>query len=378
MSGETVRFLHASDLKLGAPLFGVAGLPGDLRQCLINARYRAAERVFDVALAEGVEFVVLSGGVMSDLGAGPRGLWFFTQQCERLAARKLPVYWVQESRAQTRWSDYVPLPGNVYQADSQVGHVFEHRSRCGLPVQIVAGADRCARLNPLRCTTIAVLPEGLEGLPLVQSGIDYWALGGRAEAGPAIAACGLAQFAGSPQGQSPSESGPHGCAVVTMQAGGCCESEFVAADSVRWHDECVHIGDNLDWARLRQLLPARQEQIARACDSDALLIRWTLAGHGGLWQQLLRDDVCRQLLSLLLKHRPASGPAVWNLLIDVVPDEGHTPVPAAEFGFAGVSQSGWNGPAAEQHAAIPAPHIARQHVRRSVRAALDVPAGSTM
>lgn len=380
MSGETVRFLHASDLALGAPLFGVAGLPFNVRQCLINARYRATERVFDVALAEGVEFVILSGGVMSQLGAGPRGLWYFAQQCERLAARNIPVYWVEESRSQACWSDYVPLPSNVYQADSQLGQQFEHHSSRGLTVHIAAGAHRRARTTTGSAARIAVLPAGLEDLPLAQSGIDYWALGGRAEPGVVTASCGLAQFAGTPQGQSPSESGPHGCAIVTLHAGGRCESEFVTADSVRWHDERIKVGDGLDWTGLRQLLPMRQQQIVRQCDSDAVLIRWTLEGHGGLWQQLHRDDVCRQLLSLLYRSRPESGPAVWNLPIDVVPDAHRpSPAPGGESDFAALSPAIAGIPAGEQHhSAIPQPHVAWQPQRRGVRTEMDVPAGSIM
>jgi hypothetical protein len=373
MSGETVRFLHASDLKLGAPLFGVAGLPANVRDCMINARYRAAERVFDVALAEGADFVVLSGNVISELGAGPRGLWFFTQQCERLARRNISVYWVEESRAQVRWSDYVPLPANVFLAESQLGQTFEHHCRRG-DVRIAAGLER--RPPAGRRRTIAVLPEGLDGLPLSQFGVDYWALGGRSEPGAVPALSGLAQFAGTPQGHDPSETGPRGCVLVNMDDAGQCTSQFITTDSVRWHDERVQIGDGLDWTRLRQLLPARQQQIVRACDSDAVMIRWTLAGHGGLWQQLQRDDVCRQLLGTLFKARAASGPAVWNLVIDVVPDAKPatewSPVERA-FREVAASQPGDRRFAPDAGAG---PHFVRQRVRQRlhtrVSAASDV------
>jgi DNA repair exonuclease SbcCD nuclease subunit len=361
MSGETVRFLHASDLKLGAPLFGVAGLPADLRDCMINARYRAAERVFDVALAEGAEFVVLSGNVISELGPGSRGLWFLMQQCERLARRNIGIYWVEESRAQVRWSDFVPLPANVFLAESQLGQTFEHHCRGG-EVRIAAGLERHCQAERRR--TIAVLPEGIDGLPLTRCGVDYWALGGRSEPGVAPALSGLAQYAGTPQGQDPSETGPRGCVLVSMDGAGACTSQFITTDSVRWHDERVEIGDDLDWTRLRQLLPARQQRIVRACDSDAVMIRWTLAGHGGLWRQLLRDDVCRQLLGTLFKARSTSGPAVWNLVIDVVPDAGRASMP---------SESTFRHTAADSMdpripgSVLPEPHFVRQRVRAALR-----------
>jgi hypothetical protein len=184
------------------------------------------------------------------------------------------VYWIEESRAQVRWSDYVPLPANVFLGESQLGQSFEYRSH-GDEVRIVAGLDPQRGMAGRR-RTIAVLPEGIDGLPLTQFGVDYWALGGRSEPGAVPALSGLAQFAGTPQGHDPSETGPRGCVLVSMDGAGQCTSQFITTDSVRWHDERVLIGEELDWTRLRQLLPARQQQIVRACDSDAIMFagRW--------------------------------------------------------------------------------------------------------
>lgn len=320
MSEEIVRFLHASELRLGAPLFGVADLHPSLHDALLDARYRAAERVFRAALAEHVDFVVLSGGILSP-PADPRGLWFLAGQCERLAERGIAVYWAEEPSS-PGWADYAPSPPNVYRADSAVGHVYQHIRAGRVAARIITG-------NPVRrgvwkndgAATIALLPEGIEGLPLAPVEVDYWALGGRAAAGAVAAVSGLAQYAGSPQGQSPSEPGPHGCLLVEALPDARISTRFVATDSVRWHNERVLVDGDLNWRQLRSHLQERLEGLQSDPGCDAGLVCWTLEGHGAVWQQLLRDDVCERLLNDLRKRGLAGGAPVWSLFIDVSPDE---------------------------------------------------------
>ncbi len=321
MSGDVVRFLHASELQLGAPLFGVADLPPKLREVMIDARYRAAERVFDVALAEAVDFVVLSGGVLSDSAAGPRGLWFFAGQAARLAERQIAVYWVEQPIGGRRWADYVPLPHNVYQLDPLVRQTYDFARDGRIRAKILTETPLGQHAPRHDVLTICLLPEGLDGLPLSTAPVDYWALGGRPEPGAVPAVSGLAQFAGSPQGHSPSETGPRGCVLVEATQERQLASRFIATDAIRWHEERVVVGEGLNWQKLRADLHARRVAIGRSSGCEAVLVRWTLTGHGTVWQQLLRDDVCERLLNDLRKQGAAGSPPVWSLLIDAAPDD---------------------------------------------------------
>ena len=319
MSGILTRFLHTSDFHLGSPLFGVSGLPSDLRHLMVDARYRAVERVFDVALEEQVDFLVVSGGVLGESATDPRCMWFLAEQCERLTSRAIPVYWIEEQGGLESWADYVPLPANVYHADTQVGHSFLIHSSSGAPIRILAGSDFRAESSPA-AATVCALPDGLEGQLLSSEGVDYWALGGRAAPGAVPAVCGLAQFAGSPQGRSLSEPGPHGCQVVTVDDESCVTSRFVPTDVVRWHEERVCIDERRDWNGVCEELRTRKVHIARSSEADAVLVRWMLEGHGIVWQQLLRDDVCERVLAAL-RDRPGASPSrVWSIVVEPVPD----------------------------------------------------------
>lgn len=319
MNGHGLRFIHASELHLGAPLFGVGGLPYPLRTMMVNARYRAAERVFARAIESRVDFVLLVGNVLSESASGPRPCWFLAEQCAQLAHHNIPVYWVEHPVGRNLWSDYVPLPANLVIGNAQEGQVFEHATRGRGRARIACGSA-AAGLQESDILQIAVLPDGLDGLPLAPVGVDYWALGGRTTPGVAPSLCGLAQFAGTTQGHAPSDVGPRGCELVTIDRRRRCSSEFVETDSVRWHEERVRVAGNLDWNELRDELMHRQERLLKMLRCDLLMIRWTLSGRGGLWQQLRREDVCRQLKSMLVRQARDRQPAAWSFVIDLAPD----------------------------------------------------------
>ena len=103
---QPFRFVHAADFHLERPLRGLAEVPDHLRVALIDAPYRAAERVFDAAIKERVDFVVLAGDILDPLAAGPRGLVFLGEQFQRLAAQGIRVYWAGgRSDDFERWID---------------------------------------------------------------------------------------------------------------------------------------------------------------------------------------------------------------------------------------------------------------------------------
>ena len=90
---QPLRLVHASDLHLERPLYGLAEIPDHLRELLIEAPYHAAEQVFETALAEDVDAVVLAGDVLHVDRAGPPAIVLLLDQFARLGERNIPIYW---------------------------------------------------------------------------------------------------------------------------------------------------------------------------------------------------------------------------------------------------------------------------------------------
>lgn len=362
MAVDGVRFLHAGELNLGAPLFGVSGLPFDLRSNIVNARYRAAERVFATAIQQRVDFVLLVGGVLGEAATSPRACWFLAAQCETLLRHGIPVYWFESPTMGHRWSDYVPLPANVFVGDLQGSRVFEYERYGRTVARILLGSDAAADGVDSEVPQIAVLTDGLDGLPLAPVGVDYWALGGRRSIGTAPSLCGLAQFAGTTQGQSPTETGPRGCAMVTIDRHRSCTSEFIETGAVLWHSERVRAAGDFDWNALREELTHRQNRLLAQANCDLVMIRWTLTGHGPFWQQLRREDVCRQLQSALVRHGRDRRPAAWSFVIELSPDPEQVELWSAEESPFGDAAHEWNSGRRER---APAPHFHRSREAHS-------------
>src|SRR5690606_4792388 len=114
MSGASFRFLHAADLRLEMPVVGLDEVPAHLLEAMLNAPYDAARRVFDAALKERVDFLILAGNVVNPLRCGPRGIAFLLEQFQRLAEAEINVYWVAGISDQpAMWPDAAKLPSNV-------------------------------------------------------------------------------------------------------------------------------------------------------------------------------------------------------------------------------------------------------------------------
>src|SRR5690606_6948740 len=128
MSQAPLRFVHAGDLHLERPLTGVSEIPAHLREAFLEAPYLAAEQIFETALTEGADALLLSGDVVHLDKAGPRAIVFLLEQFRRLADHNIAVYWAGgQVDPVDAWPVTATLPPNVHRFPSgRVGN-FEHQ-----------------------------------------------------------------------------------------------------------------------------------------------------------------------------------------------------------------------------------------------------------
>ena len=128
MPGPAFRFVHASDFHLDQPLSGVEEVPDQLREMFCDAPYLAAERVFDTALAEQADFVLLCGDIVNLKNAGARPLDFLFEQFQRMREEAVTVYWCDSGHDNLEyWPSAVPLPPNVQLFSHESVDVVTHR-----------------------------------------------------------------------------------------------------------------------------------------------------------------------------------------------------------------------------------------------------------
>ena len=71
--GVKMKFLHAADLHLDTPFVGINDFSKELQKKLQDSTYQAARNLFDTALTEEVDFVILAGDIFDDTDSSLKG-----------------------------------------------------------------------------------------------------------------------------------------------------------------------------------------------------------------------------------------------------------------------------------------------------------------
>jgi DNA repair exonuclease SbcCD nuclease subunit len=332
------RFIHASDLHLGAPFEGIRLESPEIAGRLGRATYDALDNIVRLATGEGAAFVLLSGDICNratgNLGA---------QLALRKAARTLHDAGIALLIVHGNHDHLSPgghdldWPPNVtvFGPEAEAPKVLASGGRDVASVFGLSYSRRDETANlALRCPKP---PGGLFSIgmlhtacgptsdhapyapctvaDLVGRGYDYWALGhvhARAmlrEAGPCIA------YPGNTQGLNPNEQGPRGCLLVTVSDEGRVTTEFRETDAVRWHILDV---DASSCTRDQEVLDALEAKVsARASDRCAALVRLRIVGRGPMHRLEADSQAVAAMRDHLRELGKSLDPPVWVEAIHV-------------------------------------------------------------
>ncbi|QDS98928.1 metallophosphoesterase family protein [Adhaeretor mobilis] len=325
MSQPPLRFLHASDFHLERPLGGVSELPAHLREVFLEAPYVAAEQVFETALAEGVDALVLSGDIVDLDFAGPRAIVFLSEQFERLAAHNIAVYWAGgDIDPPDAWPPNSPLPENVHVFPVGRVETLEHQ-RDGAVVARVQGVSRSQGKGvddsgfhrdahgqfTLGVSYGTAAAPGEEG-----DRVHYMALGGHHKRQTVDQSPGIAHYSGTIQGRSPEESGPHGCTLVNVDEAGHVKTTFVHTDAIRWVSETIEVTSGADESAMMSQIRERIAKLKIKHSGHELLVTWRIEGRGELVNFLRRGGLSDDLLIRLRKRYGEDSPVIWSVAVE--------------------------------------------------------------
>jgi|GEM_PF-664878 len=351
---QPFRFVHASDFHLERPLSIAADAPEQFVSLLVESRYRAAQRVFDLALTSRADFLILAGDIVRVDRAGPRALHFLHSQFTRLAEQGVTIYWAGgRSERQSPWPDDLPLPPNVQQFPrgpaQQLVHYEDGQPLAQLVGTSTVNADGSLALDAFAKPKAAAgdARRGRAGLFTIgvahgllandrvagKTPLDYWALGGRhrrarakvvrrgAEKPSNGAALPPAQaiYSGAPQGGSFAEQGPHGAIIAQVDEQGHAHIQFAPTDLARFRRARLALDATLSTAEVEQRLEARLEtELARA-PGHALLVHWIIDLVGSTRAAWAGEHGQAELLAWLQRTFGSRTPAVWSIALEVEP-----------------------------------------------------------
>ncbi|MEZ6094697.1 MAG: DNA repair exonuclease [Pirellulaceae bacterium] len=317
---EEFKFIHASDFHLDQPISGLVELPNHIKSTIANAPYQAAERVFDLAITEKVDFVLLSGDLFDLDQGGCRPSAFLLSQFERLNEKGIEIYWCGgETDHPDRWPTAVDLPENVTTFTTPVvEEAFHQRRGTTLATIVASGVDIQRRNNAdFLVESSATFPIGLsygrfEINAMSAKPIRYWALGGQHRHQILDNTTHLIVSAGSPQGRSPAESGPHGCYLIRVDNKGAMHPHFVETDRVRWLPQKIAIAESTDLEQLKNIVGERALKLANDHSEMMLLVDWQFIASGVFNPQLRRPEQTENLREWIRKEFGMGQTGIWT------------------------------------------------------------------
>ena len=326
-------FLHASDLHLDTPVRSVTGhgIPDLVAETLRDASVLAWDALVDAAIAHGVDFVVLSGGVYDGPEVGLRAQLCLRDGLGRLGAAGIRSFVVlgRTDSAPPGWTALDDWPPGT--------HLFAGSGAAGQPVESVTlevggetvtlhGVSNAAR--DLADDVIGRFPSrrskgfhigvlhvghgaGAPEIPAMQAkAIDYWALGGSHRTVTHADNPWIVE-PGTLQGRSvtdAAERASHGAYLITVDGGRVSKPQHIALDLVRFAVTSVDI---TEMVTVTELIDRLQEAAdPGAHDGRSVVMRATVTGSGPLHDDVV-DPAKAAKLTKVLNSSANAVPFTW-------------------------------------------------------------------
>ena len=324
---QAFKFIHASDFHLDRPIRGLAELPIHMKSVLANAPYDSARKVFDLAISDRVDFVLLSGDLFDLSCSGPRPAAFMLSQFERLADKGIEVYWCSGSVDPIdRWPTSIELPDNVVTFSTSVLEDVSHR-RNGTTIASIYGIGYDEKRN----SAVDFITDSDDGFSIglahgefdsntmPYDEIRYWAFGGRHKSTKLEKPGSIVAYPGTPQGRNPRESGSFGCFVCRVDTNGKLRVQSVETDAVRWLPQKVSIHESINDTDLKNMLAERALKLVSDNSDQSLLVDWNFTTTGDFNPALRRRENVEQLLDWLRDEFGRGETGLWSTQVRIDP-----------------------------------------------------------
>ncbi|AZK47986.1 metallophosphoesterase family protein [Paenibacillus lentus] len=320
------RFIHAADLHLDSPFAGMSGVPGKLRQHLQESTFAALHYMVELAIAEQVDFIVVSGDVYDASDSSLRAQLRLREAWDLLGIHGISVYVIHGNHDPLNVGRLrLAHPEHVTVFGSTVESVIAQRRSDGQPVAVISGISyptsavtentslQFHRDPSSELYHIGLLHANVDGQEghdayspcslrdLQQSGYDYWALG-HIHKRQVLHEAPWVVYPGNIQGRSLKETGAKGCYVVDVDQHGQAELSFRALDHVRWLEAELSITGLSSEEQLRDQANEKLDELREQSDGRLQIVRFVLTGRGALHTLLQTGTEGEELIQELRRR----------------------------------------------------------------------------
>lgn len=328
-------FIHCADLHLDSPFEGLHAAAPEIAAVLRQATFAAFDRVIDLAISAGVDFLIVAGDVHDDENRSLHAQLRFRDALAKAADAGITSFIAHGNHDPlSGWEAKLKLPDRVRRFGGEGverlvaerhGEPLAHVYGISFPVKEVrTNLTPGFRRQPGGPFAIGVLHCNLGGDPnhdnyapcgledLLSCRLDYWALGHIHARSILRAQDPCVVYPGNTQGRNWRELGPRGCYLVRVDAGGRVTPRFVPTDVVRWAAQELDIGALATWDDLLDALARVREEVRAGADGRAAILRVRLTGRGELHRELAHKiDLETDLAGPLREGETERSDFVW-------------------------------------------------------------------
>lgn len=322
MSLAPFRFVHATNVRLDQPMWGIGAVTGEARRLAEEATNLAFEQIVETCLEQEAAFLLLTGNTI-DAAHGHRGRMLLEQACEQLAEQGCAVFLMPgETDPPHAWTSSYTLPKNVtifiaahaapvpvkrsgvtiatiepYQDRQQA--LVSTGSHGGLRIGLIGGNQHAALQQQLAEDADRVLDiKRLEAFPGLVS-FGYVGLGSGSERVTVQLPRGLAHDPGCPQPLDGRQTASLGCTLVEVDAAGQLHTRLIPTAIVRREEIEQQVTGEMDWdalvGRMQSVLAAQ----APLPSERLWLVRWVIDGEGDVIASLMQPSAQQELAELV-------------------------------------------------------------------------------
>ncbi|TGD24326.1 DNA repair exonuclease [Companilactobacillus suantsaicola] len=304
-----MKFLHAADLHLDTPFVGISNFSKDLQTKLKESTYEAAKKIFQTAIDEMVDFVILAGDIFDDTDSSLKAQMFLKAQFEELKQAGIKVFMIYGNHDYYRNNfSVVNFPDNVF----VFGATPETKvltARDGKTVGITGFSYTQQHINQNVVRDypehgdfdyqIGILHAGVADnnyapftiSDLLTKGYDYWALG-HIHKREVLHTNPTIVYPGDIQGRNQNETTPKGFYLVSV-TNDTTELKFVQSSIYTWTKESLTVDsqDSIDSliAKITDLLAKPQLLTLTIDDAQEL--------HQDVLKTIERNELLLQILT---------------------------------------------------------------------------------
>ncbi len=331
---NSFRFIHAADLHLDSPFKGLQDLPKGILTTVRESTLKAFDRLIDLCILNEVDFLLIAGDVYDAVDRSLRAQMKFQQGMNRLAEKGIHAFIIHGNhdpmdgyRAILRWPEEVHFMAAdrveripFYKDGQEVARIYGR----SYPTRVVTENFVTDYVKEADAPfTIGLLHTNVDGdtnhdnyapcraMELINSGIDYWALGHIHTRNVKQVRETTIVYPGNIQGRSVRETGPRGCYLVDVASNGSISTEFIETDVVRWEQVSLSIDLLNNEQDLFDLLEETKEEIRRVAQGRPVIMRLTLTGRGPIHQMLHEAPKMMMINEYVTENEAVRSDFVW-------------------------------------------------------------------